>query len=139
MTQQIVGEPDPKVRGVISCDRFNIPYGAVMTPCQKQLAKLLDGLDDMLIEQPVATDARIEIHSDLISWSNAFILARAKVVQLAKSIFFEASIKKVRFGDLVIFCKEAGLSLRSSESTTEMSYFVISSDAFELRVERQWA
>lgn len=136
--KQVVGEPDPKVQGIIRCGSVNIPYGAVMTPCQKQLAKLLDDLDELLFEQDVAKDQRVKIHLDNQEWSHAFKVARTKVVQLAKSIFFEPSIRKVRFGELVIFCKEAGLDLNSSDNTAEESYFIISSHSYELRVDRQW-
>ncbi len=136
--KQVVDEPDPKVQGIIRCGSVNIPYGAVMTPCQKQLAKLLDDLDELLFEQDVAKDQRVKIHLDNQEWSHAFKVARTKVVQLAKSIFFEPSIRKVRFGELVIFCKEAGLDLNSSDNTTEESYFIISSHSYELRVDRQW-
>jgi hypothetical protein len=138
-TEQVVGEPDSKVRGIIRCGRTNIPYGAVMTPCQKQLAKLLDDLDEQLLDQNVASDKRVDLHDQSVEWTEAFKVARMKVVQLAKSIFFEPCIRKVRFGELVVFCKEAGFDLHSSNNTLTESYFVISSHSFELRVDRQWA
>lgn len=136
---QVVGEPDPKVIGVVSWSQFNILYGAVMTPSQKRLMQLLDFLDTAVIENEQLSSAGcVDLLDKNIAWDSAFKRARAEFIQLATLVFFEPSVRKVRFGELVLFCKESGIELDSSNNTKELSYFQISTPAYKLRVECSW-
>lgn len=137
--KQVVGEPDPKVIGTIIGNQLNIRYGAVMTPCQKRLMRLLDTLDEALHESEQLGDAAcVDLMDENVQWTSGFKATRAEFNRLACQIFFEPSARRVRFGELVLFCKEAGIELNSCNSNDELAYFAISTPYYKLRVERSW-
>lgn len=139
-SKQVVGEPDPRVIGTIERLPIIIHYGAVMTPCQKRLMRLLDSVDEALLNHSeVDTSVKVDLSDNSVQWPKEILAARMNFLEVAKQIFFEPNARRVRFGDLVLFCKEAGINLDSSDNFAESSYFTISTSDYVLRVERSWS
>lgn len=137
---QLLGEPKPMLAGTISRESINIHFGAVMTPCQKRLMRLLDDVDEAFLNQPnVDTSTKPDLTNDSVIRSEELRVACNNFLGLARQVFFEPSVRRVRFGELVLFCKEADIKLDSSDNGKDFSYFKISTSDYSLRVEHRWS